>query len=167
MRALVVSMAHPDDPTVLARWVRPLADLDWDVTYVAPFADFGVRPPAGLTGLDLPVSRGHRHALRVAAGVLRFRGPDFDVVVVSADDLAAAGGGLRAQPYVARPDGPGLAGVAELDRVVRRSADGRVGSCATPSASGSAGGGPGRSAIPRQNRGTRPAGLWRRGTAAR
>jgi hypothetical protein len=143
VRALIVSTAHPDGPTVFGGVARPLVDRGWDVTYVAPFAEFGVRPPAGVTGLDLPVTTGRRRTLRIAAGVLRYRGPESDLVVVSADDLP------------------------ELERLVRRSGDGPARSCATPSASGSAGAGPDLSAIPRRIRRTTPATPQRADTSAR
>jgi hypothetical protein len=167
VRALVVSTAHPNHPTVLAGWVRPLTELGWDVTYVAPFADRGVRPPAGMTGLDFPVNVGRRRTLRIAAGVLRYRGPEFDLVVVSAVDLADRGADLPVRPHVARPGGLGLACGAVLDRLVRRPGDGPAGSSATPSASGSAGAPLDRSAIPPRIRRTTPAVPRRAGTAAR
>jgi hypothetical protein len=60
MRALVLSTAHPHDPVVFNQCVCELVELDWDVTYVAPFANYGVRPPAGMTGLDFALHRSHR-----------------------------------------------------------------------------------------------------------
>lgn len=91
MRVLVVSRCHPLDPRVWDDFVRPLRDAGDDVLYVAPFAETGVAPPAGLVGLDLP-SRG-RAARRAAAGVLRHRGPDVDVVVVAAGERGQTIGG--------------------------------------------------------------------------
>lgn len=88
MRALIVSTAHPSDPAIFDGWVAPLLRDGWDVVYAAPFTDYGVPPQEGLTGLDLPTNEGGTRARKVAAGMLRHRGPEADLVVVSSDRLA-------------------------------------------------------------------------------
>lgn len=133
MRALVVSTGHPTDPTIFDGWVAPLLRDGWDVTYAAPFAENGIRPPDGLTGLDLPTREGGTTTRRVAAGMLRHRGPESDLVIVSSDRLA-----LLAPTCVPvlvasdehREQATTVAGQAPLTRP----AAGQAGPSATPSA---------------------------------
>jgi hypothetical protein len=156
VRALVVSTEHPDEPAIVDRWVASLVRDGWDVMYAAPFADRGVRPHEGITGLDLPVNGRSSATHKVAAGMLKFRGPEADIVVVSSQELARLA--PVDVPVVVASDRPGI------DEITARG-DGQAGSSATPYATGSDGAGQGRSAIPRQTRGTRPSAALRSGPA--
>jgi hypothetical protein len=165
MRALIVSTAHPNDVTIFDRWVRPLADDGWDVVYVAPFADYGARPPARLTGMDIPVDGSLRRTLQAAASVFRFRGPEADVVIVSSDRLAALAHQELASPiWVARAGGPNPAGALDIDELLRRPGGAPAGSSAIQCANGSDAGDPDRSATPRQGHGTMLPAQWRAGS---
>ncbi len=152
MRALVVSTAHPLDAAVYDSCIRRLLDDGWDVVYAAPFAEHAVRPPAGLTGLDLPAAGKDRQTPPEADSVLRFRGPEADLVVVASDELAAIARRWHLTPIQVVP---AAAPPSNDERGLRRPADGPAGSWSTPSATGSAGAGPDRSAIPPQSRRTR------------
>lgn len=133
MRALVVSTAHPTDPAVFDAWVAPLLRDGWDVIYAAPFADHGIRPHEGLTGLDLPTREGGTKARKVAAGMLRHRGPEADLVIVSSDRLALLA--PTCVPVLVASNGHHEDATAVAARApVRRAAAGPAGSSATPSA---------------------------------
>lgn len=157
VRALVVSTEHPDEPAIFDRWVASFARDGWDVVYAAPFADHGVRPHEGITGLDLPVNGRSSATHKVAAGMLKYRGPEADIVVVSSQKLARLA--PAAVPVVVASDRPGA------DEITAQGG-GQAGSSATPYATGSDAAGQGRSAILRQTRGTKPSAVLRSGGAA-
>lgn len=59
-RILVMTVAHPPaDARIQHRQIRALLDFGHEVTFAAPFAAFGARPPAGVRGVNLPRSRGN------------------------------------------------------------------------------------------------------------
>lgn len=138
MRALVVSDHHPDEPAIFERWVTRLLGDGWDVVYAAPFAEHGVPPHDGLTGLNLPVAGAGTADRKIAASVLMHRGPEADLVVVSSERLAS----------FAPATVPVFVASAHIYAdVVRSREDGLAGSSAIPFASRSDGAGRDRSAI--------------------
>jgi glycosyltransferase involved in cell wall biosynthesis len=107
--ALVVTVVHnPEDARIRQRQISALIEAGWNVTYVAPFRGFGLRPPAtrppgpdrgGLRCLNVPRSSGRRRlrAAQVARRIMRVLARDHDVVLVHDPELllAAAGLGLK------------------------------------------------------------------------
>jgi hypothetical protein len=161
MRVLVLSTAHPNDPAVFGRCVRRLVELDWDVIYVAPFADFGVRPPPGLTGLDIAVHRGERHVWRSASRVLTTRGREVDLIIVSPDDLLSlVPRDLRTAVQVIDASRPRT---SDQPQSVRSLVAGRGGSSSIPLATESAVADPDQNAIHQGSHATTPEAFWRAG----
>lgn len=155
MRVLVVSTERPDDPAIFDSWVAPLLRDGWDVLYAAPFADSGVKPQDGLTGLDLPTGRGEFAVRKVARSILAHRGREADLVLVSSERLADL---APADVHIM---------VTQSSGQLRSQVDGRAGSSATPSATGSAGEGRDPTATPPRSRGTTPSVDLRAGVAIR
>jgi glycosyltransferase involved in cell wall biosynthesis len=94
---LVVTVVHdPRDARVAVRQIAALQDAGWSVTYAAPFAAYGVDPPQGVRGIDLPVSRGRRRlrGLRAARAVLQREAPLHDVVILHSPELLLAAVGI-------------------------------------------------------------------------
>lgn len=99
-RALVVTVVHhPDDARIRHRQVPALLAAGWQVTYAAPFLDYGVvaAPAPGLTAVSLPRARGRDRttALRAARRFLRDRAAAHDVVLLHDPELLVAAAGLR------------------------------------------------------------------------
>jgi glycosyltransferase involved in cell wall biosynthesis len=104
--ALVVTVVHnPEDARIRQRQINALIEAGWNVTYVAPFREFGLRPPAtrpprsdrgGLRCLNVPRSSGKRRlrAGQVARRVMRTLAQDHDVVLVHDPELVLAAAGL-------------------------------------------------------------------------
>lgn len=100
MRALVVTTVHhPEDARILHRQIRALREAGHEVTYAAPFHDYGVAVSAGpgLTVLDLPRASGWRRlgaALAARRLVARHAG-SCDLVLLHDPELLVAVAGLR------------------------------------------------------------------------
>ena len=96
-RILVVTVVHhPLDTRILVRQIAALTAAGHEVTYAAPFAAFGVEPPAGVRALDLPRSSG-RHRLssvRTARQMIRQWAPEHDVVLIHDPELVVAAAGV-------------------------------------------------------------------------
>ncbi|MDA2986492.1 MAG: glycosyl transferase, partial [Actinomycetota bacterium] len=96
-RILVVTVVHhPLDTRILVRQISALTAAGHEVTYAAPFAAFGVEPPAGVRALDLPRSSG-RHRLssvRTARQMIRQWAPEHDVVLIHDPELVVAAAGV-------------------------------------------------------------------------
>ncbi|WP_109472753.1 glycosyltransferase [Ornithinimicrobium cavernae] len=104
--ALVVTVVHhPGDARIRHRQIQSLLEAGWQVTYAAPFADYGLTRPVGIRGLvpvELPRASGRSRltALRAARQLLRDRGPGHDVVLLHDPELLLAVRGLRGLPPV-------------------------------------------------------------------
>ncbi|QDO87101.1 glycosyltransferase family 4 protein [Ornithinimicrobium ciconiae] len=105
-RVLVVTVVHhPDDARIRHRQIQSLLDAGWQVTYAAPFADYGLTRPVGIPGLipvEVPRASGRRrvHALKAARALLRERAPGHDVVLLHDPELLLAMRPLRHLPPV-------------------------------------------------------------------
>lgn len=105
-RILVVTVVHhPDDARIRHRQIQSLLDAGWQVTYAAPFGDYGLIRPVGIPGLqpiELPRASGRRriHALRAARALLRDEAPGHDVVLLHDPELLLAMRPLRNLPPV-------------------------------------------------------------------
>lgn len=103
---LVVTVVHhPADARIRHRQIQALLDAGWQVTYAAPYTDYGLVLPIGVRGLtpvDLPRSSGRRRlgALRAARGLLRDRAAGHDVVLLHDPELVLATVGLDLPPVV-------------------------------------------------------------------
>ncbi|RIK09262.1 MAG: glycosyl transferase, partial [Acidobacteria bacterium] len=129
--ALVVTVVHhPADARIRHRQIQALLDAGWQVTYAAPYDDYGLVRPVGvrsLTTIALPRSSGRRRlgALRAARRLLRERAPGHDVVLLHDPELVLATVGLRLPPVVwdVHEDTAAALEVREwLPRPVRRTA---------------------------------------------
>ena len=71
------------DARIHNRQIRSLLERGHEVTYLAPFSAFGVEPPAGVRGIDVPRSAGrHRLGPVLAAGrIARRLAGHHDVVI--------------------------------------------------------------------------------------
>jgi glycosyltransferase involved in cell wall biosynthesis len=104
--ALVVTVVHnPEDARIRQRQINALIEAGWNVTYVAPFRGFGLRPPAtrppgsdrgGLRCVNVPRSSGRRRlrAGQAARSIMRALAQDHDVVLVHDPELVLAAAGL-------------------------------------------------------------------------
>ncbi|GGK73534.1 glycosyltransferase [Ornithinimicrobium pekingense] len=105
-RALVVTVVHhPHDARIRHRQIPALLAAGWQVTYAAPWTDYGVeaeRAPEGLTTVDVrrAVGRARLAAQRSARAVLRSQGPAHDVVLLHDPELVPTTLGLRLPPVV-------------------------------------------------------------------
>lgn len=105
-RALVVTVVHhPDDARIRHRQITSLLAAGWQVTYAAPYDDYGLTRPVGIRGLrplDLPRASGRTRlgALRAARALLREHGPGHDVVLLHDPELLLAVRGLGGLPPV-------------------------------------------------------------------
>lgn len=101
MRVLVVTVVHrPDDARIRQREIEALLAAGAEVTYAAPFTDWGVAPDTdrdGLRCLDLPRAAGRRRtaAARAARHLLAAEAPAHDVVLVHDPELVPALASLR------------------------------------------------------------------------
>lgn len=105
MRALVVTVVHhPEDARIRHRQIAALLDAGWEVTYAAPFRDYGVMatPRPGLTTVDLPRSSGRDRvrALRAARELLRSRAAGHQLVLLHDPELLLAARRLRLPPVI-------------------------------------------------------------------
>lgn len=106
LRVLVVTVVHhPHDARIRHRQIDALLHAGWEVTYAAPFADYGVAPErgtAGLTCVDLARASGRRRfaAQRFARSLLRRIGPRHHVVLLHDPELVPTTIGLRLPPVV-------------------------------------------------------------------
>ncbi len=97
-RVLVMTVVHdPRDARVAARQITALRDSGWSVTYAAPFSAYGVEPPLGVRGINLPASRGRSRVrgLRAARAVIKREAPLHDVVIVHSPELLLAVIGVK------------------------------------------------------------------------
>jgi glycosyltransferase involved in cell wall biosynthesis len=97
LRVMVVTVVHdPEDARIRFRQIEALLGAGAEVTYAAPFADYGREPPPGVRALDLPRARGRRRlaALRAACRLLRREGPDHDIALLHDPELLLAVPGL-------------------------------------------------------------------------
>ncbi|MCK0114299.1 glycosyltransferase [Ornithinimicrobium sp. F0845] len=105
-RVLVVTVVHhPDDARIRHRQIESLLEAGWQVTYAAPFADYGLTRPVGIPGLtpvEVPRSSGRQRltALFAARTLLRDRAPAHDVVLLHDPELLLAMRPLRNLPPV-------------------------------------------------------------------
>jgi glycosyltransferase involved in cell wall biosynthesis len=101
VKVLVVTVVHrPDDARIRQRQIEALLAAGVEVTYAAPFTDWGVAPDVerdGLRCLDLPRAVGRRRlaAARAARALLRAEAPRHDVVLVHDPELVPALATLR------------------------------------------------------------------------
>ena len=105
-RILVLTVVHhPGDARIRHRQIQALLEAGWQVTYAAPFADYGLTRPVGIRGLvpvEVPRATGRRRlkALRAARALLRDKAPGHDVVLLHDPELLLAVRGLRGLPPV-------------------------------------------------------------------
>jgi len=105
-RVLVVTVVHhPDDARIRHRQIESLLEAGWQVTYAAPFEDYGLTRPVGIPGLtpvEVPRSSGRQRlsALFAARALLRDRAPAHDVVLLHDPELLLAMRPLRNLPPV-------------------------------------------------------------------
>src|SRR5690606_20317728 len=98
---LVVTVVHhPDDARVRHRQIAALMEAGWQVTYAAPFADYGLTRPIGisrLTPVEVPRATGRTRvpALRAARRLLREQADRHDVVLLHDPELLLATVALR------------------------------------------------------------------------
>ena len=98
MRVLVVTVVHrPDDARILVREIGALLASGHQVTYAAPFTEFGVARPGGMRAIDLPRARGRNRitALRIARKMLKQQASVHDVVILHDPELLMAAQGLQ------------------------------------------------------------------------
>jgi glycosyltransferase involved in cell wall biosynthesis len=108
MRVLVVTVVHhPEDARIRHREIAALLEAGHEVSYLAPFAGYGLPapPPAGgLLAADLPRAAGRQRvpALRAARREVaaRARAQAVDLVLLHDPELLVAVLGLRGLPTV-------------------------------------------------------------------
>ena len=90
MQVLVATVVHdPRDARIYAREITSLVEAGHDVTYIAPFAHFGLSTLPGVQAVDIPASHG-RHRLAGIRGVrreLRRRADDHDLVLIHCPEI--------------------------------------------------------------------------------
>jgi glycosyltransferase involved in cell wall biosynthesis len=90
MRVLVVTVVHrPDDARIRQRQIKALLDAGDEVTYAAPFSDWGVEPDQSIRTIDLPRASGRHRiaAARAAREWLTREAKSSDVVLVHDPEL--------------------------------------------------------------------------------
>jgi glycosyltransferase involved in cell wall biosynthesis len=103
VRVLVVTVVHdPEDTRIMHRQIAALREVGHDVTFAAPFTDYGRPLPVELDAVDLPRAVGtHRLAAALAARrLMRDRGRQFDIVLLHDPELVATTAGFRAKGLV-------------------------------------------------------------------
>jgi glycosyltransferase involved in cell wall biosynthesis len=103
VRVLVVTVVHdPEDTRIAHRQIIALRSAGHEVTFAAPFTDYGRPLPSDLDSIDLPRAVGtHRFAAaRAARRLVRQRRADFDIVLLHDPELVAATAGIDATGLV-------------------------------------------------------------------
>jgi glycosyltransferase involved in cell wall biosynthesis len=105
VHALVVTIVHhPLDSRIRYRQIDTLLDAGWDVTYAAPFTEYGleIADEPRIRHLDLPRAFGRRRlrALRAARSMLRHEASEHDVLLLHDPELLLTLPGLRIPPVV-------------------------------------------------------------------
>jgi glycosyltransferase involved in cell wall biosynthesis len=96
LRVLVVTVVHhPEDSRIRHRQINALLDASWQVTYAAPFTDYGLSANStylALAQVDLPRAAGRRRlrAWRAARTLLKHEGPRHDLILLHDPELLAA-----------------------------------------------------------------------------
>jgi glycosyltransferase involved in cell wall biosynthesis len=105
VHALVVTIVHhPQDSRIRYRQIATLLDAGWDITYAAPFTEYGVEiaDVPGIRHLDLPraLGRSRLRALRAARSMLRHEASKHDVLLLHDPELLLTLPRLRLPPVV-------------------------------------------------------------------
>jgi glycosyltransferase involved in cell wall biosynthesis len=92
VHALVVTIVHhPQDSRIRYRQIATLLDAGWDITYAAPFTEYGleITDEPRMRHLDLPRALGRRRlrALRAARSMLRDEASEHDVLLLHDPEL--------------------------------------------------------------------------------
>lgn len=98
-RILVVTVVHhPHDARIYHRQIGALLEAGWEVTYAAPFTDYGVpvRDDRLTRTVDLRRASGRRRlgAAYRARAVLRELGPEHDLILLHDPELVPVAAGL-------------------------------------------------------------------------